>query len=118
LETSLTHEGRTEALGLEEWLASDPSIISPGLKVIGRQVSTRSGPLDLLAIDRSENLVIIELNGDQIPRVALAQAIDYASDAASGGIDKIDEICAEYTGESLEDVLSEAFPEADLNASS
>ena len=114
METSLTHESRTEALDLEEWLASDPSIIRPGLKVIGRQVSTRSGPLDLLAIDRSGNLVVIELNGDQVPRVALAQATDYASDVASWGIDKIDEICAEYTGESLEDVLSEAFPEADL----
>lgn len=114
LETNLAHEGRTETLDLEEWLASDPSIIRPGLKVIGRQVSTRSGPLDLLAIDRSGNLVVIELKRDQIPRVALAQAIDYASDVASWGIDKIGEVCAEYTGESLEDVLSEAFLEADL----
>ncbi len=114
LETSLAREGRTEALDLEEWLASDLSIIRPGLKVIGRQVSTRSGPLDLLAVDRSGNLVVIELKRDQLPREALAQAIDYASDVASWGIDKIGEICAKHTGETLEDVLSETFPDADL----
>ena len=114
LETSLAREGRTEALDLEEWLASDSSIVRPGLKVIGRQVTTRSGPLDLLAIDRSGNLVVIELKRDQLPREALAQAIDYASDVASWGIDKIGEICVKHTGETLEDVLSEMFPDADL----
>lgn len=114
LETSLAREGRTETLDLEEWLASDSSIIRPGLKMIGRQVLTQSGPLDLLAIDRSGNLVVIELKRDQLPREALAQAVDYASDVASWGIDKVGEICAKYTGETLEDVLSEAFPDADL----
>lgn len=98
LENSLAHEGRTETLDLEKWLASDPSIIRPGLKVIGRQVPTQSGPLDLLAIDGFGNLVVIELKRDQIARVALAQAIDYASDVASWGIDKIGEVCAKYTG--------------------
>lgn len=114
LETSLAREGRAEVLDLEEWIASDPSIIRPGLKVIGRQVRTQSGPLDLLAIDRSGNLVVIELKREQVPREALAQAIDYASDVASWSIDQIGEICAKYTGETLEDVLGEAFPDADL----
>ncbi len=114
LVSSLTDAGRTEALDLEEWLTSDPSIIRPGLKVIGRQVTTRSGPLDLLAVDESGNLVVIELKRDRLPREALVQAIDYASDVASWSMDKIREVCAKYTGESLEDVLSEAFPEIDL----
>src|SRR5436190_1136785 len=83
LNNSLAQAGRTEALDLEGWLASDPSIIRPGLKVIGRQVSTRSGPLDLLAIDRSGSLTVIELKRDKLPREALAQAIDYASDVGS-----------------------------------
>jgi hypothetical protein len=114
LQTSLADEGRKETLDLEAWLASDPSIIRPGLKIIGRQVITSSGPLDLLAIDESGNLVVIELKRDQLPREALTQAIDYASDLASWSTDKIREICAKYTGESLEDVLSEAFPDMDL----
>jgi hypothetical protein len=57
---------------------------------------------------------VIELKRDQLPREALTQAIDYASDVASWSTDKIREICAKYTGESLEDVLSEAFPDIDL----
>lgn len=115
LNTTLIREGRMEALDLEEWISSDPSIIRPGLKVIGRQVLTRSGPLDLLAIDTSGNLVVIELKQDRLPREALAQAIDYASDVASWSTDKIGEVCAKYTGESLEDILSEVFPdEGDL----
>jgi hypothetical protein len=114
LQTTLADEGRKEALDLEEWLASDPSIIRPGLKIIGRQVITGSGPLDLLAVDELGNLVVIELKRDKLPREALTQAIDYASAVASWGIDKIREICAKYTGDSFEDVLSEAFPDMDL----
>lgn len=100
-----------ESLDLEEWIATDPSIVRPDLKVIGRQVLTRSGPLDLIAIDKAGNLVILELKRDRLPREALAQAIDYAADVASWGVDKIGEVCAKYTGKSLEDVLSESFPD-------
>lgn len=109
VESTLADEGRTETLDLEEWLASDPSIIRPGLQLIGRQVSTRSGRLDLLAIDRAGNLVIIELKREKLPREALTQAIDYAADIASWGVDRIGEVCAQHTGEELEDVLTEAF---------
>lgn len=114
LETTLANEGRTESLDLEEWLASDPSIIRPEMRIIGRQVMTQSGPLDLLAIDRSGDLIVIELKRDRLYRDALAQAIDYASDVASWDIDKIGEICVKYTSESLEDVFSEAFPDVEL----
>jgi ribosomal protein S24E len=114
LETTLAQEGRTEALDLEEWLASDSSIIRPGLKVIGRQVATKSGPLDLLGIDRSGNLIVIELKRDRLPREVLAQAIDYVSDVASWSVEKIREVCAKYTGKNLEDVLSESFPDIDF----
>ena len=62
LKTSLANEGKTEALDLEEWIASDSSIIRPGLKVIGRQVITWSGPLDLLAIDMAGNLALCVTN--------------------------------------------------------
>lgn len=82
--------------------------------MIGCQVTTRSGPLDLLAIDRLGNLVVIELKRDRLPREALAQAIDYASDVASWNLDKIREVCVKYTGKNLEDILSEVFPDIDL----
>jgi hypothetical protein len=110
----LADYGRREALDLESWLESDPSIIRPGLKIIGRQVLTRSGPLDLLAIDRTGSVVVIELKRDRLPREALAQAIDYAADIATWSLDKLGEVCASYCGETLEDVLSNAFPDIDL----
>ena len=84
VESSMIDEGRTEAYDLESWIASNPSIIGPDLIIIGRQVQTKSGPLDLLAVDRNGNLVIIELKRDILPRIALAQGIDYASDIADG----------------------------------
>ncbi len=57
VEASLAQAGRTEAKDLEAWLASEPSVLGQDLILIGRQVMTQSGPLDLLAIDRSGNLV-------------------------------------------------------------
>ena len=115
LDSKLADHGRLEALDLESWLDSDSTIIRPGLKIIGRQVVTRSGPLDLLAIDEAGNLVVIELKRDKIPRDALAQAIDYASDVATWSLEKLGEVCAKHTGQGLEDVFSEAFPDADLD---
>jgi len=116
METNLAEEGRTEPYDLEEWIASTPAIISTELAIIGRQITTKSGPLDLLGIDRSGNLVIVELKRDKLPREALAQAIDYASDIANWNIDKISEICTKYTGKSLEDSINESFPSIDLES--
>lgn len=116
LESRLADFGRSEAFDLESWLESDPSIIRPGLKIIGRQVLTRSGPLDLLAIDRTGSVVVIELKRDRVPREALAQAIDYAADVATWSLEKLGEVCASYSSEALEDVLSQAFPDIDLES--
>lgn len=109
--TSLTAEGRTEPYDLEEWINSNPDILGPDIKIIGRQVITRSGPTDLLGIDSSGNIVIIELKRDKLPREALVQAIDYASDIASWDYERISEITAKHTGKSLDEFLSEEFDE-------
>ncbi len=112
--TTLAANGRREAQDLEEWIASQPAIIGSGITIIGRQVTTKSGPLDLLGIDRDGNAVVIELKRDKLPREALAQAIDYASDVAGWSIEKLSEICTQYTGKSLEDHLTESFPDISL----
>lgn len=77
---------------------------------------SRSGPIDLLAIDRSGNTVVIELKRDELPRECLAQAIDYASDVASWTVEKLGEICAKYSQKSFEDAFSDAFPDVDLDS--
>ncbi len=114
VETRMSDAGRKEAQDLEEWIASNPSIISPDIVVIGRQTLTKSGPLDLLAIDKQGNIVIVELKRDALPREALVQAIDYASDVAEWSVEKLSEICTKYTGKSLEEQLIENFPDIDL----
>lgn len=65
---------------LEAWLERDIGILSPNLMVIGRQVQTDHGGLiDLLCIDESGNLTIVEMKRDKTPREITAQALDYAS---------------------------------------
>ena len=112
--TSLAGSGRKEAEDLEKWIVSDSNIISQDILIIGEQVQTRSGVIDFLGIDQLGNLLIIELKRDRIPRVALAQAIDYASDVASWEIEKINEICLKLRNQNLEDYLNENFENIDL----
>lgn len=114
VDTSLVDAGRKEAHDLEEWIASNPSIISPDIVIIGRQTPTKSGPLDLLAIDKQGNIVVIELKRDLLPRESLVQAVDYASDIADWSVDKLSEVCLQYTGKSLEEQLTASFPDIDL----
>ena len=113
LDSALKDEKRTEPYDLEPWLESRPEIIGADLLLIGRQVTSKSGPIDLLAIDRSGNTVVIELKRDELPRECLAQAIDYASDVASWTVERLSEICSEYRSTTLEAAFDEAFPEVD-----
>jgi hypothetical protein len=116
VDAHLKDEGRTEPYDLEPWIESNPSIIGQDIAIIGRQVMSKSGPIDLLGIDKSGNLVIIEIKRDKLPREALAQAIDYASDAAEWNIDKLSEVCSDYSGKSLEEFISEAFPDSEMES--
>jgi len=116
ISTNLRNEGRTEPYDLEPWLQSNPSVLGADIALIGRQVMTKSGPIDLLAIDRSGNMVIIEIKREKLPREVLAQAIDYASDVAEWGVDKIGEICSQHNHKPLIEFIGEAFPDADVES--
>lgn len=109
LESSLLNDGKKEKDDLEQWIKSNPQILGDDIVLIGEQVQTISGPLDFLGIDTSGNTVVVELKRDRLPREALAQAIDYASDIADWDIDRFREICKSYTGQTLEDFLQERF---------
>lgn len=65
---------------IEDWVAGDPGLLGLDAIIIGRQVPTANGKyIDLLALDRSGGLVIIELKKDRTPREIVAQVLDYAS---------------------------------------
>lgn len=115
IDSSLAENGRTEKEDLENWIKANPLILGNDILIIGEQVYTKSGPLDFLGIDRNGNTVIVELKRDKLPREVLAQAIDYASDISTYDVDKLSEICNTYTGNSLEDHLSDNFEDIDLD---
>src|SRR3989344_5485715 len=114
LEVNMIDAGRTEVNDLEQWIKNNPEILGEDILIIGEQVMTKRGPLDFLGIDKSGNLIIIELKRDMLHREVLAQAIDYASDIASWDIEKLNETCLKFTGQSLEDYLKGNFEEEDL----
>lgn len=91
----------------EEWIANDVSLLGLDLDIliIGRQIKTPSGRIDLLAIDEQGDIVILELKRDRTPREVVAQGLDYASWVAAQEPPQIEEIAHKY----LEQPLSEAF---------
>jgi Endonuclease NucS len=96
---------------LEETLAQDVSILSPQLMLIGRQVLTAYGKfIDLLAMDTSGNLVVIELKKDRTPREVVAQLLDYASWIQTLTHEEIKVIYSDKNpGQQLEAAFDEAF---------
>ncbi|HBY58161.1 MAG TPA: hypothetical protein DEG96_09975 [Candidatus Atribacteria bacterium] len=106
---SMLEAEKKEKEHLEKWIKTNSKILGEDILIIGEQVYTKSGPLDFLGIDNSGNTVIVELKRDMLPREVLTQAIDYASAVASWDIDKLSEVCFEYSGQSLEDYISEKF---------
>ncbi|HRG67299.1 MAG TPA: endonuclease NucS [Saprospiraceae bacterium] len=112
--SSMVDNERKEREDLEKWIKSNPEILGNDIAIIGEQVRTKSGPLDFLGIDRDGNLVIIELKRAKLPREALAQAIDYASDISSYEPDVLNEICLAYNGQTLGDYLTERFTDTNF----
>lgn len=84
---------------LEDWLEQNPDgILEDGkLLVIGRQINTNLGStIDLLAIDRVGDVVVIELKRDRTPRDTLAQALEYGSFAEQLDTDQLQAILQSY----------------------
>ena len=111
---------------LERTLVENPTLLMPGLRLVGRQTPTKDGPLDLLGVDENGKLVVFELKRGTLSRDAVAQVIDYASflDSLSGddlgqlvakhsgqrGIDKIEDFAQWYSENSEEDDLESLKP--------
>lgn len=102
--------GRTEVKDLEKWIRETPEILGEEIIIIGEQVDTKNGALDFLGIDKSGNLIVIELKRDQVPRKAIGQVIDYASNISNWTFEKLDRKCREFTKIYLGDYLKNEFP--------
>lgn len=98
---------------LETYIESDPSILGEPLLIIGRQIPTAHGGfIDLLALDDSATVHVIELKRDKTPRDVTAQALDYGSWISTLGRSDIASIFENYQpGSVLEEAFAEAFNE-------
>ena len=86
----LQSRGRMEAESLlEDTLVANPDLLLPGLKLVGRQIPTAGGPLDLLGVDEDGRLSLFELKRGTLTREAVAQVIDYAADLEDSGLRQI-----------------------------
>lgn len=113
--TRLVQNDRKEKEDLEKWIKTNPNVLGDDILIIGEQVRTKSGPLDYLGIDNKGNLVIVELKRDKLARDVLAQAIDYASDVATWEIGKLNEVCSGFSGNSLEDCITDRFDNIEID---
>ena len=94
---------------LEDWLCEDIGLLSDDLLVIGRQIEQYGTPLDLLAVDRDGNLVVVELKRDRTPRDVVAQALDYASWVQEFGREDVERYTREHLGQSFDQAFEGAF---------
>ena len=84
---------------LEDLLVNAPDLLMDNLTLVGRQLPTEGGPLDLLGVDADGRLVLFELKRGTLTRDAVAQALDYASDLAVLGEDKFVRLIDEHSGQ-------------------
>lgn len=115
---SLSDLGIRERFDLQEWIEKTPGILEDDLLIIGKELILPSGiRLDLLAIDRQANLVIIELKRDSSGRDVEWQAIKYASYCSNFLAEELYEQYAEYLDEDADDARDsiESFIDTELD---
>lgn len=84
---------------LHDWLESNPDGILEDneLLIIGREVLTDLGGfIDLLGVDRSGNVVVVELKRGRTPRETVAQALEYSAFAERLDVDQLETISRTY----------------------
>ena len=114
--------GLDERHNLQEWIAKEPSSLGEDLLIIQKEFdgfADTKERLDLLAIDKSGNLVIIENKLDDSGKDVTWQAIKYASYCSSLSKSDVIEIYQKYLNdqclkESAADNLSDFFDNRDL----
>jgi hypothetical protein len=91
-------EGLTERKNLQEWIAQNPRSLGEDLLIIQKEFAgfdNTNERLDLLALDKKGNLVLIENKLDDTGRDVVWQALKYAS------------YCSSLTGQNIKDIYDE-----------
>ncbi|PID52121.1 MAG: hypothetical protein CR972_03795 [Candidatus Moraniibacteriota bacterium] len=109
--------GFKERKNLQEWIAKDPTCLGEELLIIQKEFSgfdETKERLDLLALDKSGNLVIIENKLDSTGKDVVWQALKYVSYCSSLSVEDIENIYEEYLGkinskDDAKEMLSDFF---------
>ncbi len=96
----------TERL-LEDSIVKSPDLLGDGVRLIGRQVETPGGPLDLLGIDEDGSIIVFELKRGALTRDAVAQLLDYASYVAELSADDFANLVSKNSGRNGIDSISD-----------
>lgn len=110
--TQFAAENVVEA-NIENWIASDPSILMEPLLIIGRQVVVQGvgDRLDLLALDLAGNAVIIELKRGAVGDPVDMQALRYASYISRWRYTDIEQVARGHLAGDEDFSLSNAYEE-------
>ena len=119
--TSFKNCGLKERKDLQEWIANNPNILGEELLIIQKEFdgfNDTNERLDLLAIDKLGNLVIIENKLDDSGKNVVWQAMKYAGYCSSLTKNEIKEIFGQYLDkigieESAENIITEFLDKAD-----
>lgn len=114
--------GFRERDNLQEWIANNPEVLGEELLIIQKEFNgfaDTNERLDLLALDKQGNLVIIENKLDDSGRDVTWQSLKYASYCASLSKEQIKDIYQQYLSkysknESAEKNLREFFDDRDF----
>ena len=112
--------GFRERENLQEWLAHQPDALGEELLIIQKEFDGFAGTrerLDLLALDKSGNLVVIENKLDDSGKDVVWQALKYASYCANLTKSQIVEIFRQHLKEdsNAEDLICEFLEADDIN---
>ena len=114
-----------ERKNLQEWIANEPSIFNEELLIIQKEFDgfdNTQERLDLLALDKDGNLVLIENKLDDTGRDVTWQALKYTSYCYTLKNDQVKDIFQKYLGseKNAEELIAnflnkKSFDEVDLN---
>lgn len=96
---------KNKEIDLEVLLENNPQYFfdDSEILIIGRQVTTNlNSTIDLLALDKFGDSIIIELKRDKTPRETVAQLLEYASFVENLDYEQLNNIFNEYFGEEVE----------------
>ncbi|MFG3702851.1 endonuclease NucS domain-containing protein [Micromonospora sp. NPDC047620] len=103
---SLAEAGLLERQHLQQWVIDHPELIGAGVKVVtfeyGKWVSgggtATADRLDVLGLDRTGRLVVVELKRDRAPDTVTMQAINYAAMVRRFSLDILADVHAAHLG--------------------